>query len=474
MILPEFDTCYRAVQGRDPRFDGWFFTAVRTTGIYCRPSCPAVAPLRRNVEFHPSAASAQRAGFRACKRCRPDASPGSPQWDVRGDLVGRALRLISDGVIDRDGVPGLARRLGYSERQLNRALIAEVGAGPLALARAQRAQTARVLLETTDLPATDVAFAAGFASVRQFNDTVRAVFATTPTGLRSARRVQLPAEPGTIALRLPYRAPMDLAMTLDYLGMRAIAGVEHRDADSYARAIAAPGGPAWIRVSVAGGAVSCCVGLSDQRDLVTVVSRVRRLLDLDADPAAVDAQLGADPALAPLVRKHPGLRSAGAVDGFEMAVRAVVGQQISVAGARTLLGRLAEQYGTAKPFPDGLRPFPSAIEFADADPTTLPMPRARGRTLVAVAQACASGELTLDPGADRERERQRLLALPGIGAWTADYLRLRTMSDPDVLLDTDLGVRKSAAALDVDLRDGRPGWAPWRSYATHHLWGAQH
>ena len=188
MILPDADTCYRAVSSRDPRFDGWFFTAVRTTGIYCRPSCPALTPRRRNVNFYPSAAAAQRAGYRACKRCRPDASPGSPEWDVRGDLAGRALRLIADGIVDREGVPGLARQLGYSERQLNRTLLAEVGAGPLSLARAQRAQTARVLLETTDLPSADVAFAAGFASVRQFNDTVREVFATTPTGLRSRSR----------------------------------------------------------------------------------------------------------------------------------------------------------------------------------------------------------------------------------------------------------------------------------------------
>ncbi|HEX5403658.1 MAG TPA: Ada metal-binding domain-containing protein, partial [Pseudonocardiaceae bacterium] len=208
-MLPDNDTCYRAVSGRDPRFDGWFYTAVRTTGVYCRPSCPAVTPRRPNVTFYPSAAAAQRAGYRACKRCRPDASPGSPQWDVRGDLVGRALRLIGDGVIDRDGVAGLARRLGYSERQVTRTLVAEVGAGPLALARAQRAQTARILVETTDLPMSDVAFGAGFQSVRQFNDTVRAVFGTTPTVLRSKRRGTGLSDPGTIALRLPYRAPMD-------------------------------------------------------------------------------------------------------------------------------------------------------------------------------------------------------------------------------------------------------------------------
>ena len=229
MVLPDADTCYRAVQGRDARFDGWFFIAVRTTRIYCRPSCPAITPLRKNVTFHPSAAAAQRAGYRACKRCRPDASPGSPDWDIRGDLAGRALRLIRDGIIDREGVPGLASRLGYSERQIHRALVAEVGASPLALARAQRAQTARILLETTELAAGDIAFAAGFASIRQFNDTIQEVFATTPTGLRAAQRERSPGTAGVLDLRLPFRAPMDLGATLDFLGTRAIPGVESYD-----------------------------------------------------------------------------------------------------------------------------------------------------------------------------------------------------------------------------------------------------
>ena len=227
-MIPDADTCYRAMEAKDPRFDGWFFVAVRSTGIYCRPSCPSRTPLRRNVAFHSTAASAQRAGYRACKRCRPDASPGSPEWNVRGDLAGRALRLIADGIVDREGVPGLARRVGYSERQLHRVLVTEVGAGPIALARAQRAQTARILLETTDLPTADVAFAAGFASVRQFNDTVRDVFATTPTGLRAARRrdAGIDAHPGVVQLRLPFRRPLDLASMLDYLAARAIPGVE--------------------------------------------------------------------------------------------------------------------------------------------------------------------------------------------------------------------------------------------------------
>jgi len=472
VILPDSDICYRAVQARDPRFDGWFFIAVRTTGIYCRPSCPAITPLRHNVEFHPSAAAAQRAGFRACKRCRPDASPGSPEWDVRGDLAGRALRLISDGVIDRDGVPGLARRLGYSERQLNRTLLAEVGAGPIALARAQRAQTARVLLETTDLASTDVAFAAGFASVRQFNETVQAVFATTPTGLRAKRRRVAGAEPGTIALRLAYRAPMDLAATLEFLGTRAIPGVEAYTGGVYTRTVRAPGGPALVSCEPGDGSVSCRVRLTDQRDLVAVVSRVRRLLDLDADPSAVDDVLGRDPALAPLVAKRPGLRSPGAVDGFEMALRAVVGQQISVAGARTVLGRIVSVHGSVAFDGEPWRLFPSADGFRATDPATLPMPRARAATLHAVARALCDGAVTLDAGAERGRERAALLALPGIGPWTADYLRMRALADPDVLLSGDLGVRTSAAALEVTLEDCRGAWAPWRSYATHHFWSA--
>jgi AraC family transcriptional regulator of adaptative response / DNA-3-methyladenine glycosylase II len=445
MILPDADVCYRAVAGRDPRFDGWFFTAVHTTGIYCRPSCPAITPRRRNVTFYPSAAAAQRAGFRACKRCRPDACPGSPEWDVRGDLAGRALRLIADGVIDREGVAGLSRRLGYSERQVNRTLLAEVGAGPIALARAQRAQTARVLLETTDLPAADIAFAAGFASVRQFNDTIRAVFATTPTGLRTARRRSSSADAGSIVLRLPYRAPLDLDATLAFLGERAIPGVESYDGQTFSRTFRAAGGPALVSLSAGDGAVTCRVSLSDHADLVSVVTRVRRLLDLDADPAAVD--------------------------GFEMAVRAVIGQQISVRGARTLLGRIARSHGDAF---DAHRLFPSAERFAAIDAATLPMPRARALTQLALAEACASGELTLDPGADRERERATLLAVPGIGPWTADYLLMRAMGDPDVLLSSDLGVCKAAESLGLDLTGGRPEWAPWRSYATFHLWSSLH
>lgn len=469
MLLPDFDTCYRAVQSRDPRFDGWFFTAVRTTGVYCRPSCPAITPRPGNVTFHPSAAAAQRAGFRACKRCRPDASPGSPEWDARGDLAGRALRLIGDGVLDRDGVPGLAARVGYSTRQVHRALVAEVGAGPLALARAQRAQTARVLLETTDLPVTDVAFAAGFASVRQFNDTVRTVFATTPSGLRARRRHAASPEPGVVALRLPYREPIQLRTVLDFLGAHAVPGVESYADGAFSRVLHAPGGPALVSLAAGtDGAVRCRVRLHDLRDLVAVVARVRRLLDLDADPVAVDTVLGDEPALSPLVHKRPGIRSPGAVDGFETAVRTIVGQQVSVRGARTVLGRIVADLGA--PAFDGWRLFPTSDALASADPATLPMPRARGRSIVAVAGAFARGAIRLDPGVDRAAARAELLALPGVGPWTADYLLMRAAGDPDVLLASDLIVRRAADDLGLDLGGGRPSWSPWRSYATYHLW----
>jgi AraC family transcriptional regulator of adaptative response / DNA-3-methyladenine glycosylase II len=465
-VLPDPEVCYRAVQGRDARFDGWFLTAVRTTGIYCRPSCPAITPRRGNVMFHPSAAAAQRAGYRACKRCRPDAAPGSPEWNVRGDLAARALRLINDGVIDRDGVPGLARRLGYSERQVHRALMAEVGAGPLALARAQRAQTARVLLETSHLPITDVAFAAGFASVRQFNETVQAVFGATPSQLRTRRRTT--AEPGSIVLRLPYREPMQVAATLDFLGAHTVPHVEQYRDGVFTRALRAPSGPALVSLSTGPGAVFCRVRLCDTRDLVTVVARVRHLLDLDADPVAVDEVLGSDPALAPLILKRAGLRAPGTVDGFETVVRTIVGQQISLGGARTVLGRIVAEHGV--PALESWRLFPSADVLAAVDPATLPMPRARARSVQAVAEAVAAGDLDLGPGTDRNELRARLLALPGIGPWTADYLRMRAGSDPDVLLGTDLVVRRAAADLGVELAGGRADWAPWRSYATHHLW----
>lgn len=534
-VVKDFEQCYRAVSAKDGRFDGWFVTAVTSTGIYCRPSCPAVTPKRANVRFLPTAAAAQRAGFRACKRCRPDASPGSPEWNVRADVVGRAVRLIADGSIDRDGVSGLARRLGFSERHLHRQLVAELGAGPLALARAQRAHTARLLIETTELPFTEVAFAAGFPSIRQFNETVREVFATTPTELRrhSAHRGGDPAT-GALTLRLRHRPPFDGAGLLAFLGMRAVPGVEvlegaggaasggatsggagAGDTLTYRRVLTLPHGPGLVALTPHAEHVECTLRLRDMRDLAAAVQRCRRLLDLDADPLAVVAALGDDPLIGALVRANPGLRVPGAVDGAELAVRAVLGQQVSVGGARTLAGRLAAEHGEplAESLPtcvvdtdrraadadaggpdaaatdaatpdaaaDAAAPpplthaFPTAAAIAAIDPEQLPMPRARGRALVGLCAALAAGEIALDPGADREETRAQLVALPGIGPWTAEYVAMRALGDPDAFPASDLGIRHAFARLDQP-HDARAvaaiaeRWRPWRAYAALHLW----
>ncbi|NEA04173.1 DNA-3-methyladenine glycosylase 2 family protein, partial [Streptomyces sp. SID10116] len=352
------ERCVRAVQSKDARFDGWFFTAVVTTRIYCRPSCPVVPPKAENMTFYPSAAACQQAGFRACKRCRPDSSPGSPEWNQRADLVARAMRLIGDGVVDREGVTGLAARLGYSTRQVERQLRAELGAGPLALARAQRAQTARLLIETTTLPMADIAFAAGFASIRTFNDTVREVFALSPGELRarapkrlpSGRNATPPVTPpatagGTLTLRLPFRAPLNPDNLFGHLIATAVPGVEEWRDGAYRRTLGLPHGHGIVALTPHPDHIACRLSLTDLRDLTLAISRCRRMLDLDADPAAVDGQLRDDPLLAPLVDKAPGRRVPRTVDEAEFAVRAVLGQQVSTAAARTHAARLVTAHG---------------------------------------------------------------------------------------------------------------------------------
>jgi AraC family transcriptional regulator of adaptative response / DNA-3-methyladenine glycosylase II len=475
-VIEDAERCYRIVCSRDPRFDGWFVTAVTTTRIYCRPSCPARTPSREHVRFHPTAAAAVAAGYRACRRCRPDVTPGSPAWHARADVVARAMRLVADGVVDREGVSGLARRLGYSERQLNRVLVAEVGAGPLALARVQRAHTARLLLETTSLPVTATAFAAGFTSVRQFNDTVRAVYAATPSELRRRRGVAGSA-PGTITVRLAARQPLDVASVLRFLGVRAVPGVEEVVDGAYRRVLDLPSGPGTVTLADGGDHVTCTVRLADVADLGAAVARCRRLLDLDADPVAVADQLGADPVLAPLVAAAPGTRVPGHVDGAELAVRAVLGQQVSVAGARTLAGRLVAAHGAPLPVPDGglTSRFPTAEAVASADPATFGIPRRRGQALVGLAAAIADGTVRLDPGVDRDAAEQSLLRLPGIGPWTASYIRMRALGDPDALLVGDLGVRHALERLGRagdprSLATSAERWRPWRAYAAIHLW----
>ena len=477
-MIEDFEQCYRTIQSRDARFDGRFYTGVTSTGVYCRPSCPAVTPKPRNVRFYSTAAAAQSAGFRACKRCRPDATPGSPEWNVRADLAGRAMRLISDGVVDREGVSGLARRLCYTERHLHRQLVSEVGAGPLALARTQRANTARLLIETTELPITEVAFASGFSSIRQFNETVRSVFAANPTDLRRTRRKRDKAAPGEVALRLPYREPFDVAGILRFLGARAVPGIEETADGVYRRTLRLPRGAGVVELSVGGGRyVRCVLRLEDLRDLGAAVERCRRLLDLDADPLAVADHLGSDPLLKPLVRKTPGLRVPGAVDGAELAVRAVLGQQVSVAGARTLAGRLVSRHGEELAETDGglTHLFPDPAALLESGPEGFGMPEARVDALLRLCNALRSGRIFLDPGADREETLGALLSIRGIGPWTASYVAMRALGDPDVFLPTDLGVRRAVERLGEatdlgSLTSLGKRWRPWRSYATCYLW----
>lgn len=478
----DFDSCYRAVQSKDARFDGWFVTAVLSTGIYCRPSCPARPPLARNLRFYPTAAAAQRGGFRACKRCRPDASPGSPEWNVRGDVVARAMRLIADGTVDRSGVTGLAAKLGYTTRQLERLLQAEVGANPLALARAQRTQTARVLIETTDLPFGDVAFAAGFSSIRQFNDTVRAVSALTPTALRRRSRTRTADEriiADVLSLRLPVRTPFSYEGLFGHLAASAVAGVEEVRDGAYRRTLRLPRGSGVVSLTPHPDHVQCRLVIDDFRDLSAAIARCRRLLDLDADPAAVVDALSQDPHLAAVVAKAPGQRIPRTVDEAELAVRVVLGQQVSVKAARTHAGRLAQSYGTPFADPGGglTRVFPAVEQLTAMNPDDMAMPASRRRTVIGLVAALAGGEVEVDAGADWNRARAQLTALPGIGPWTTEVIAMRGFGDPDAFPVTDLGVRAAAKAVGLPetsepLLAHSSRWKPWRAYATQHLWTA--
>ncbi|BDT95924.1 putative 3-methyladenine DNA glycosylase AlkA [Nocardia sputorum] len=510
----DFERCYRAVSTRDSRFDGQFFTAVRTTGIYCRPSCPAITPKRANVTFLPTAAAAQQAGYRACRRCLPDAAPGSPLWNTRADLAARAMRLIGDGVVERAGVPGLAATLGYSQRQLTRVLTTELGAGPLALARAHRAHTARLLIQTTAMPMSDIAFAAGFASIRQFNDTVREVFAVSPTTMRlEAQRAKTaaPTRPaqagsGSLTLRLPYREPLDRAWLEWFLSAHAVPGMELWENRAYTRNLRTPHGHATARLSFQRDHVRAELSLHDMRDLAPTVTRLRHLLDLDADPVGIDEALGAGPAARGASGNRlperaaedlpdagagsppesepsaelsaldagpsftPGIRVPGCVDGPELLLRTMIGQQISVSAAATHTARLVEALGERVDGPIPLL-FPAPEVIAERGAEVLTGPARRIRSVIAAAEALASGDLLLHQGRTAADLRRDLLALDGVGPWTADYVTMRLLADPDVLLGTDLVVRRGASLLGIDLT-GTARWAPWRSYLSMHLWKA--
>lgn len=474
-MMPSREACLAAVAGRDERFDGVFFTGVTSTGIFCRPSCPAITPKPANIVFHPSAASAQAAGFRACKRCRPDAVPGSPEWDVRADTLARAVRLIGDGLVDREGVAGLAARLGYTPRQLQRLTAAELGASPLTLARAQRAHSARVLLETTDLPVSEVAFAAGFGSIRSFNDAIGAFFGGTPTALRGRTHGRRPETSAlaTLHLRLSLRSPFNPTNVFGHLAATAVPGVEEWRDGEYRRTLRLPHGPGIVALSPRADHVATTLHLTDPRDLTPAIGRCRRLLDLDADPIAVDTALAADPVLAPLVAAGPGRRVPRTVDGDEFALRAVIGQQVSTVRAQNLARRLVSTYGDPVFDPIGglTHLFPRAANLTGLEPADLPGPAARRNAFVRLARALAAGDIDLSPGADRAAARAALAAIPGIGPWTVEIVAMRSLGDPDAFPATDLGVRRAAAELGLTQPvAAAERWRPWRAYAVQYLW----
>jgi AraC family transcriptional regulator of adaptative response / DNA-3-methyladenine glycosylase II len=483
-LVYDFETSYRAMSSRDVRFDGRFVVAVTSTSVYCRPSCPSRTPRRENVRFFRLAAGAQAAGFRACRRCRPDVDPDSPEWNVRGDLVARALRLIAGGAVDRDGVAGLAHRLMVSERHLHRQLVAEVGAGPQMLAINRRARVARLLVESGTLPLAEVAFAAGYSSVRQFNDGMRAAFGRPPSELRRGKLVDPIGGSGHLVLRLRYRTPLLSGPLLDWLGTRALPSVEVVDGSRYQRTMRLPRGAGCATVefgrvpeAARHGEATVRLSLTDLRDVAAAVQRCREIFDLDADPATITDELGIDPVIGPLVRARPGLRVPGCADGFELAVRAVLGQQVSLAAARTFGGRLVAHFGEAIRTPDHrlTHLFPTPQALAEADLEAIGLTRRRAATLRALAQTVDAYGVMLDRGADREECVARLLALPGIGPWTAGYVAMRALGDPDVFLPNDLGLREAARHLGIasephGLADHSLRWRPWRSYAAMHLW----
>ena len=464
----DHEACYRAVQARDARFDGRFCTAVVTTGIYCRPSCPARTPKTGNVRFYACAAAAEEAGFRACKRCRPESAPGDPAWDRRADLVGRAVRLIADGAAADGGVPGLARRLSVSERHLRRLFVEELGAGPLQVAATRRLALARLLLDQTELPVTEVAFAAGFASIRRFNAAMVAAFGSAPSVLRERRRAPSDGDGRPLRLRLPARLPFAGDAVLSFLASHSTPGVEEVADGTYRRTV--DGG----RLAATPDATGLTVELSvdDVRRVGPTVGAARRLFDLDCDPGAVADVLGADPLLRPALAATPGIRLPGATDGFETAVRTILGQQVSVAGATTLAGRLVRACGSAIDEPVGglTHRFPAPAAVAEADLSAIGLPRSRVASVRALAAAVADGRLDLSPAADRDAATALLLSLPGVGPWTTALVAARVLGDPDALPASDLALRR-AAGLDTRALTARAdAWRPWRSYATFALW----
>ncbi|HEY3888774.1 MAG TPA: AlkA N-terminal domain-containing protein [Caulobacteraceae bacterium] len=472
------DACYRAFETRDARFDGRLFVGVKTTGIYCRPICPARTPKRENVRFFVSAAGAQAAGFRPCLRCRPETSPDSGAWRGSSSTVSRALSLIEDGALDECGVDALAARLGVGERQLRRLFQRKLGASPIAVAQTRRIHLAKQLIHETNLPMTQVALASGFGSTRRFNETFRRLFGRPPAALRRAH-APTDATGADVSLHLAYRPPYDWDGLLNFLKLRAIPGVERVETDAYVRSIALGGDPGLIRVEPADrNRLRVTVRFGRLSELPTIIARVRRVFDLAADPVAIGAHLSQDPALAPLVGARPGLRVPGAWDGFELAVRAILGQQITVTAATALAGKLVSAHGQPLPAPiEGLtHTFPTPQVLAGADIAALGMPRSRAAALSSLAAAVAADPAIFGPSRSLEAAVAQLKSLTGIGEWTAQYIAMRELREPDAFPAADIGLMRALAdetgrrPTPAELLARAERWRPWRAYAALHLW----
>ena len=478
----EYDskTCYQAVKSRDPRFDGRFFTAVVSTGIFCRPVCPAITPQQKNCQFFDNAAAAMQAGFRPCLRCRPEAAPGGPAWNGVSTTVGRALRLINEGALDTGSVDDLADRLGVGERHLRRLFVEHVGVGPKAVAQTRRVLFAKKLVNETALPLTDIALAAGFGSIRRFNSTFQKIYARPPRELRRMNEVDANSDGAGLTLKLSVRPPYDGSLLIGFLQTRAIPGVETVSDNSYWRTIAInkQQGILEVRHDPEGRHLKVKVSLADTSHLQTVIERSRRLFDIDADSTAINAHLCHDPLLAKSIKARPGLRIPGAWDTFEIAVRAVLGQQVSVAAARTFAGRLAAAYGTPLKNPNGsglVHLFPTAEALAEADLSGIGLTKRRVETLRGLCRAFADDDLGLDVSSGLEETQARLTALSGIGPWTAQYIAMRALGEPDAFPTGDLGLLNACKAMGKEMSarelDQRAeNWRPWRAYAAMHLW----
>jgi AraC family transcriptional regulator of adaptative response / DNA-3-methyladenine glycosylase II len=479
MTMPPHDVCYRALRARDPGLDGRIFVAVTSTGIYCRPICPARTPKPENIRFFPSAAAAQEAGFRPCLRCRPEISPDAAAWRGTENTVSRALTLIGEGLLDGEaGVTVLADRLGVGERQLRRLFDQHLGAPPIAVAQTRRVLFAKQLIQDTQLSMTDIAAASGFGSVRRFNDAFRKLYRKPPRELRRKSGAAL----STVTIKLGYRAPYDWDSILAFLAHRAIEGVELVDNNRYMRTIEIDGAYGSVEVAPGRNHLVATIRFPKVRALLTIVARLRRLFDLDADVASIGAHLSGDADLAPLVSKRPGLRTPGAWDGFELACRAIFGQQITVGGARKLAGHLVTRAGISVSAditgdPRLNRIFPSPARVVDTALSTMPMPKARIAALAALAQAAKDDPKLLDPVGTFDEALERLVALPGFGPWTAQYWALRALRDSDAFPAADVALLRHPA---VAAQGNRPtpkallaraeAWRPWRAYAAQHLW----